>query len=418
MRSSRSTRFAFAAVAALVAASLVPQSGLAAPGAARHKLRGGLLWMLDAGFQPDQRLDYLAPGYREGSFVVTALVDRASTRAREIARAGGRIRWAFRSIEAVSFVASRSVVLDLAGRSWVRALYPVRSGSAFDEEATITGTIGRGMGPKRHELHVPAGSHAVTVDLAVTPPNAPHFDWNLTDFLEARLVDANGLVVKVRPSSLGQISFRYAEADELAAGSWTLEIWHRSANQPLVVPTTFAYAGRVVVATAAPAATTPAATPASSCGGTRATSVWQSHPNLKRRGVTDIGAPVLWDAGIRGRGVRLAVLDTGVDKTHVDLDDDDFERWGADGCAPKVIGDALFLAGQTLPGQGAMDVGSSWSRPPGRPREPPTARAAPIPAWRPRRACSPAVSPSTSPRCPTTCSPQPNGRSSTSTPTS
>jgi subtilisin family serine protease len=113
-----------------------------------------------------------------------------------------------------------------------------------------------------------------------------------------------------------------------------------------------------VVATAAPAVTPPAATPDETCGGTRQAGAWRNHANLKRRGVTDIGAPLLWDAGIRGRGVRLAILDTGVDKTHVDLDDDDFERWGAGGCAPKVIADALFLGGQTFRGQGAMDVGS------------------------------------------------------------
>lgn len=46
------------------------------------------------------------------------------------------------------------------------------------------------------------------------------------------------------------------------------------------------------------------------------------------RGTTaDVGAPPLWDAGVTGSSVRIAVLDTGLDPVHPDLDDLDFRRW-------------------------------------------------------------------------------------------
>jgi subtilisin family serine protease len=46
------------------------------------------------------------------------------------------------------------------------------------------------------------------------------------------------------------------------------------------------------------------------------------------RGTTaDVGAPAWWDRGVTGSGVRIAILDTGIDQLHPDLDDQDFRDW-------------------------------------------------------------------------------------------
>ena len=35
--------------------------------------------------------------------------------------------------------------------------------------------------------------------------------------------------------------------------------------------------------------------------------------------LTQVGAPTAWSAGLNGKGVKVAVLDTGIDTTHPDL---------------------------------------------------------------------------------------------------
>ncbi|MGH2728736.1 MAG: hypothetical protein ACRDKS_17330, partial [Actinomycetota bacterium] len=304
-----------------------PATGPAAETSIEGKLRGGMDRLLALGYQPDQRLDYLVQGFRRGDFVAWVMLDgSAAGRVRDIEREGARVRWTFRSINAVTVVARRDAILRLAAKPWVRYLYPVGSGKG-DQVPTISGSITRGDPPAVHEITVPPGSSVITVDLTVLPPASPHFDINVIDFLEARLVDPAGRVVMVRPNLLHTISFRYGEPDALDQGVWHLEIWYRSANIPLV-PLTYVYAGDAVAGGSGIARDGPAPIPTGTCSSKADSARWKNHANLKRRSVTDIGAPLLWDAGIRGRGVRLALLDTGVDSSHPDLDDQDWEHWG------------------------------------------------------------------------------------------
>ncbi|MBA2570720.1 MAG: S8 family serine peptidase [Chloroflexi bacterium] len=79
----------------------------------------------------------------------------------------------------------------------------------------------------------------------------------------------------------------------------------------------------------------------------------------------DLDAPTLWDDGATGEGIRIAILDTGMDLSHQDLDDLDFRHWGN----PTPDGPELppplkahpdrvrnFNGGCTPPGTGGFDA--------------------------------------------------------------
>ena len=57
----------------------------------------------------------------------------------------------------------------------------------------------------------------------------------------------------------------------------------------------------------------------------------------------DVGAPALWNQGVTGTGIRIAVLDTGADVMHPDLDDLDFRRWSSLLNPRKVVDARSFL---------------------------------------------------------------------------
>ena len=69
-------------------------------------------------------------------------------------------------------------------------------------------------------------------------------------------------------------------------------------------------------------------------------------PVDQKRGTTaDVGAPAWWTQGVTGTGVRVAVLDTGVDATHPDLDDLDFRHWSSTLNPPKIVEARNFVGG-------------------------------------------------------------------------
>jgi uncharacterized repeat protein (TIGR01451 family) len=74
-----------------------------------------------------------------------------------------------------------------------------------------------------------------------------------------------------------------------------------------------------------------------------------------RATTADVGAPALWNQGLTGTGIRIAVLDTGLDTTHPDLDDRDFRRWSSLVSPAKVVDARSFVGGGCVPLAGAND---------------------------------------------------------------
>lgn len=73
----------------------------------------------------------------------------------------------------------------------------------------------------------------------------------------------------------------------------------------------------------------------------------------------DLGVPALWDQGVTGAGTRIAILDTGMDSLHQDLDDLDFRHWSElpDLTVPRKVVDARNFNGElcAAPGSGGFD---------------------------------------------------------------
>ena len=83
----------------------------------------------------------------------------------------------------------------------------------------------------------------------------------------------------------------------------------------------------------------------------------QAEPEVDQSRATtaDVGAPTLWNQGFTGAGVRIAVLDTGLDTSHPDLDDRDFRRWSTPLNPAKVVDARSFVGGGCAPLIGASD---------------------------------------------------------------
>jgi subtilisin family serine protease len=75
-----------------------------------------------------------------------------------------------------------------------------------------------------------------------------------------------------------------------------------------------------------------------------------------RATTADVGATALWAQGITGTGIRIAVLDTGADVTHPDLDDRDFRRWSSLLNPRKVVDARNFVGGGCQPLVGGTDA--------------------------------------------------------------
>jgi subtilisin family serine protease len=74
-------------------------------------------------------------------------------------------------------------------------------------------------------------------------------------------------------------------------------------------------------------------------------------PLQGRATTADIGATTLWNAGYTGSGMRIAVLDTGIDVAQQDLDDLDFRHWTDVAPRPsKLVGAQTFLNNTCTPG--------------------------------------------------------------------
>jgi subtilisin family serine protease len=88
------------------------------------------------------------------------------------------------------------------------------------------------------------------------------------------------------------------------------------------------------------------------------TSSHQAEVDEVRNTPADVGGSPLWDppANVTGAGVRIAVLDTGLDQLHQDLDDQDFRHWSPSLTNPPLLNPPKVVQSRDFNGSAASQV--------------------------------------------------------------
>jgi uncharacterized repeat protein (TIGR01451 family) len=84
----------------------------------------------------------------------------------------------------------------------------------------------------------------------------------------------------------------------------------------------------------------------------------QAEADEMRNTPADVGGSPLWDppANVTGAGVRIAVLDTGLDQAHQDLDDLDFRHWTPGLANPPLVNPLKVVQSRDFNGSAATQV--------------------------------------------------------------
>ena len=126
-----------------------------------------------------------------------------------------------------------------------------------------------------------------------------------------------------------------------------------------------------------------------------------------KRGTHDIGADTLWPQGITGTGVKVGVVDSGMDSTHGDLGPKIYDFVNCMGVVPDLVNDTNGI-GELRPSPASTTTATAATSPASRPARPPATRTCPAspptPSSPGRRCATPAAAASTracSPGCST-----------------
>jgi subtilisin family serine protease len=157
-------------------------------------------------------------------------------------------------------------------------------------------------------------------DLRVVPSDMAHL---VPTVLDPRLFDVSALIRSgLHDAATGSLPLIVEHAPDAADGSaagWAVGALHDDRHLPSIgaaavtLPKSGAGAMGTVLASGPPGRVWLDATVGV------ATAPAQPEPGGLDRNLVQVGAPAAWDAGLSGAGVRVAVLDTGVDADHPDL---------------------------------------------------------------------------------------------------